>query len=256
MKIQVLQKAAAVLDLLGSSEAVSFTDVWRGAGLNKTTVAHLLETLQDVGYAEKTTDGRYRLGPQLLELAQRRLRRMVLRELAEAHALALAGKIGATATVAALEGGQRHKLAKATAQAGPVLDDTSERHVDLYTTATGRLLLAYADDHQRAQALAYYGRPGPQWPEVTEGALLAAALAAIRQAGVAVVGAVGAEGQALAVPVWGPDGRVWAALGCVAGARQGAPEPLKATLRGAAEQFAADLKQRLGEGSPRPPAEA
>jgi DNA-binding IclR family transcriptional regulator len=253
MKIQVLHKAAAVLDLLGSSDAVSFTDVWRGTGLNKTTVAHLLETLQDVGYAEKTADGRYRLGPQLLDLAGRRLRRMILRELAEAHALALAGQTGGTATVATLEGGQRHKLAKATAQAGPVLDDTSERRVDLYTTATGRLLLAYADADERARALECYGWPEARWPEVTDEATLAAALAAIRQEGVAVAGAAGTEAHAVAVPVRGPDGRVWAALGC---SGRSATEALTATLRRAAAQFATDLKQRLGEGRPRPPAEA
>lgn len=259
MIIQVIGKAAAVLEVLGSSDATSFSDVWRVTGLNKTTVAHLLETLQQVGYVEKTLDGRYRLGPQILELAQRRLRRVVLREAAEAHALALAGEIGATVTVAALEAGERHKLAKANGDGGPVLDDTSERRVDLYATATGRVLLAFASEAERELCLARYGLPGERWPQVADEAELAAALEVIRERSMATVVSADGRTEAIAVPVTGPDGRVWAAIGSStlpAGSGESAGEQRVEILRKVARELTEDLRLRLGEGGPRPPAEA
>jgi DNA-binding IclR family transcriptional regulator len=258
MLIQSVGKAAAVLNVLGDADAVSFTEVWQGTGLNKTTVAHLLQTLVEIGYAEKTPDGRYRLGHELLELAQRRLRRMVLRELAEKHALVLAGSLRATVTVATLEAGQRHKLAKASVDAGPVLDDSSERRVDLYTTATGRMLLASADEADRERALEYYGLPGERWPEAADADALAEQLAAIRNTGVAVALSGDGHTQAVAVPIHGPDGRIWAAIGSAIGAvtttagSRGHSQALRAT----AKQFSEDLRLRLGEGRVAPPAEA
>lgn len=259
MLIQSVGKAAAVLNVLGDADAVSFTEVWQGTGLNKTTVAHLLQTLVEVGYAEKTSDGRYRLGHELLELAQRRLRRMVLRELAERHALKLAEALGATVTVATLEAGQRHKLAKATVDAGPVLDDSSERRVDLYTTATGRMLLAFADEAERERAVEFYGLPGERWPEAADVDALTEQLASIRLEGVAVAASADGRTQAVAVPVHGPDGRVWAAIGSAIGpvatptaGSRGHNQALWAT----AKQFSDDLRLRLGEGRVAPPAEA
>lgn len=258
MLIRSVGKAAAVLDVLGDADAVSFTEVWQGTGLNKTTVAHLLQTLVEIGYAEKTSDGRYRLGHELLELAQRRLRRMVLRELAEKHALTLADSLRATVTVATLEAGQRHKLAKATVDAGPVLDGGSERRVDLYTTATGRMLLASADEPERERALEYYGLPGERWPEAAGADKLKEQLAAIRDAGVAVAASADGRTQAVAVPIHGPDGRVWAAIGIVIGPVTPTAESRGHTqaLRATAKQFAEDLRLRLGEGRVAPPAEA
>ncbi len=258
MLIQSVGKAAAVLNVLGDADAVSFTEVWRATGLNKTTVSHLLRTLVEISYAEKTSDGRYRLGHELLELAQRRLRRMVLRELAEKHALALADSLRATVTVATLEAGQRHKLAKASIDTGPVLDGSSERRVDLYTTATGRMLLACANEQEREQALANYGLPGERWPEAADADALTRQLAAIRDAGLAVALSGDGHTQAVAVPLHGPDGRVWAAIGSAIGAATPGTRGRDHTqaLRATAKQFSEDLRLRLGEGRVAPPAEA
>jgi DNA-binding IclR family transcriptional regulator len=259
MRIQVVAKAAAVLDLLGTDDCLSFTEIWQGTGLNKTTVAHLLGTLHEVGYVEKLLDGRYRLGPGILQLAQHRLRHAIMTEVAEAQALALARETGATVTIAAFEAGERHKLAKATADLGPVLDPASDRKVNLYDTATGRLLLAFADDKEREQAFARQGMPGERWPEVKERRDLVSKLNALRRSGVAVK--VGSDGQAesVAVPVFGPDGRAWAALGIsvpAGAARSADHDVLVRRLQAAADQFTEVLRQRLGEGRPSRPAEA
>ena len=83
-------------------------------------------------------------------------------------------------------------------------------------------------------------------------------LAAIRDAGVAVALSGDGHTQAVAVPIHGPDGRVWAAIGIAidpvtpAAGSRGHTQALRAT----AKQFAEDLRLRLGEGRVAPPAEA
>lgn len=260
MMIQVVAKTAAILNLLGTGDRMTFTEVWQGTGLNKTTVAHLLGTLQTLGYVEKTAEGLYRLGPQILELAQYRLRRGILTELAEKQALSLAAELGATVTVAVLRMGERYRLAKATGDTGPVLDSASSRAANIYDTATGRMLLACADEAEREVVLAKQGLPGEHWPEIRNKHELLAALDAMRDAGVA--SRLAADGQAIestAVPVLGPDGRVWAALGSSAPRAPGAAagdQPCLVRLQAAATQLAESLKSRLGDGRLRQPAEA
>jgi DNA-binding IclR family transcriptional regulator len=227
--------------------------------LNKTTVAHLLGTLHQLCYVEKTSDGRYRIGPRVLELAQQRLRRGVLTELAESRALALAAELGGVVTVAGLAMGERYKLAKASGAAGPVLDDASERKSNIYDTATGRLLLAFADEAEREQALARHGLPGTHWPEVRDRNGLLRALEGICAAGVAAKASPGGSMESVAVPVRGPDGRVWAALGSAVESGLAKPGDRRrhvSRLRAAAEQMAAALRLRLGVGRPRPSTDA
>ncbi|OGV77694.1 MAG: hypothetical protein A3K19_19245 [Lentisphaerae bacterium RIFOXYB12_FULL_65_16] len=257
--IQVVAKTATILNLLGTRDCLAFTEVWQGTGLNKTTVAHLLGTLQQLGYVEKNADGRYRIGPQVLELAQQRLRRGILSELAEAQALALAGELGGTVTIAAFGMGERYKLAKASGEAGPVLDEASGRKSNIYDTATGRLLLAFADASEREQALARHGMPGIHWPEVPDQDRLFAALDAIRDSGLATKGSPDGSIESVAVPVYGPDGHVWAALGSSVSAGFAKPGDSKrhvARLQAAAKQMANALMVRLGAGRPRPSTDA
>ncbi|HRU06856.1 MAG TPA: helix-turn-helix domain-containing protein, partial [Candidatus Brocadiia bacterium] len=68
--IQVLERAAKVVRVLAEGQGRSFTEVWRASGLNKATASHILATLVSLEWAEKTEDGRYRVGPEAGRLAR------------------------------------------------------------------------------------------------------------------------------------------------------------------------------------------
>ena len=59
-----------LLEILGQSDReISITELSARAGLSKTTAFRLVQMMCLRGYAEKTQDAKYILGPKVLELA-------------------------------------------------------------------------------------------------------------------------------------------------------------------------------------------
>lgn len=163
--IQVLERASTILDLLRAGEGLTFTDVWKGSGLNKATASNILKTLVALGFAEKGGDDRYRLGPKLAELARPLLRGRELLDAAEECATTLAERVHETATVSALRQGERCRLAKAEWGQSVAVNVGYDRRVGIWSTATGRMLAACADKENLELILEHNGLPGDVWPE-------------------------------------------------------------------------------------------
>ncbi len=212
--IQVLQKAAAILQTIQNrKDAASFTEIVTATGIHKATLSHILKTLVGIGFLEKTTNGRYAIGPQILALAEHRRRRGTLAALAEEHARALAEAIRETVTVGTLRKGERFNLAKATVEQSVSVNAELQQRPSPYETTTGRVLLAYADPKERAAIVESKGLPGDRWPEVQTRKELDRAFARIREQGMASARAADGQADTCAIPIRGPDGRVWAAIG-------------------------------------------
>ena len=249
--IQVLHRAAGVLDALADGPA-AFGAVRRRVGLHKATLANILRTLAALGYVRKRPDGTYAIGQGIVALGRAAVRAGSLAALAQRHADALAEDIGENVTVATLRDGQRYNLAAASADHSVTVSARLHERPSPYDTATGRALLAFADESSRAAVLARHPSPGRDWPEARTRRGLRQALAEIRDAGMAEVTTRDGQARMLAVPVLGPDGSAWAAIGTAVPAyRLGARRrrEILAALRRAAERLGGALALRGEAGA-------
>jgi DNA-binding IclR family transcriptional regulator len=246
--IQVLQKAAAVLDHVGRAGEASFTELRRATGFHKASLANLLKTLEAIGYLARGTDRRYSIGPAVLELARPALQRDELARLAEKYAGRLAEQVRELVVVAVLRNGRRYHIARASGERSITVDARLDQRPSPYDTATGRVLLANADTPSLEEVLDVNGPPGDAWPEAAAGDIHRE-LSSIRAAGLAEQISVDGQVKAIAVPVFDPSGRCLAAIGLsVPEFRFDAARRLEVTdaLRTARDHMQDELALRLG----------
>lgn len=211
--IRVLQRAAAVLRAVASESGPSFTDIRRATRLNKATLSRILGTLEDLGFVERRSDRSYGVGPFIVQLARAVLKREALSRVSEVHARALAEQLRELVTVGTIRNGRRYNLAKATVERSIIVDAEPHLRPSAYNTATGRAMLAELNAEDLDHAVRIHGLPEDAWPGVSTRDELEEELERIRRAGCATHVAPDGEAEALAVPVFGPDGRAWAAVG-------------------------------------------
>ena len=121
-----------------------FGDVQRELGIHKATLSHILKTLNELGYIERTLEGNVVIGRGLVSLARARLARESLVSLAESVAYELAETTRETVTIGQLRAGERFNLAKAVTQQTVSVDAQLEIRPSPFDTTTGRVLLAFS----------------------------------------------------------------------------------------------------------------
>src|SRR5262245_8055986 len=102
---QAVRRAVALLKAFaGTQPELTLGQLCRAAGLNKPTAYRLLTALESEGMVERTGEGGYRLGPEVVALGSRRLAAGDLRSLAASALAALAQLTRETATLEILAG--------------------------------------------------------------------------------------------------------------------------------------------------------
>ncbi|MFH1708093.1 MAG: IclR family transcriptional regulator C-terminal domain-containing protein [Planctomycetota bacterium] len=196
--VQVIRRAAAIAGR---------------TGLQKTTTSNILRTLVETGWLAKSSEGAYRVGPAVMDLARPAFIRTAVMAAAESHVRALAELTREAAVLTICDRGEMLMVAKEVCEQGVMANAGAFLKYAPYATATGRVLLAYMDHGARAAFVKHEGLPTDAWPGVATAAGLEMALARIRAEGILVKEKGDNDVQALAVPVFGPDRRAWAALG-------------------------------------------
>jgi len=211
--IQVLHRATRVLEIAGKSGRVSLGELSAATGLRKTTLCNILRTLTDLEWLVKDETGRYLLGPCVSRLAAGPLRLDVVRDLGKPFAVKLAQAIQEGVVISILQQDEVYVLVRIVVGEELVVVDTPHRRPTPYGTPTGRLLLAHLTDRRLQELVAARGLPGADWPGKTSLRSLQRALAGIRRCGQAED--ISADGRtcSVGVPVFGPDGDLWAAMG-------------------------------------------
>jgi IclR family transcriptional regulator, KDG regulon repressor len=104
-KLQALDRAFAVLDLLGESPtALGLADIASALGLHKSTAHRFLMVLERHRMVERTHAGRFRLGLRLFDYGNRAIEQYDLRECAQQHLKKLVREVEETAHLCILEG--------------------------------------------------------------------------------------------------------------------------------------------------------
>jgi len=103
-KLQALDRAFAVLDLLGESEIpLGLAQVAGALQLHKSTAHRFLMVLERHRMVERTTTGKFRLGLRLFDLGNRAIEQYDLRERAQPHLKRLVAETEETAHLCILE---------------------------------------------------------------------------------------------------------------------------------------------------------
>ena len=124
-------------------------------GLNKTTASRLLTALESEGMVERTKDGCYRLGPEVIALGSRAVRTNSLWSACHGELKTLAETTKETATLELMRGGEIVILDEALgAQADRSVSSIGARW-PIHATATGKLFLAYMPAADSSQLLSF-----------------------------------------------------------------------------------------------------
>jgi DNA-binding IclR family transcriptional regulator len=154
-QLQSLDRAVAVLDLLGESEGpLGLADVCERMALHKSTAHRALMVLERCGLIERTPENRFRLGLKLYELGSRAVEQIDLRARVHPWFRRLSVQVGETVHLGVLQktavvyldkvepNNRRTWLASRIGASNPV-----------YCTAMGKAMLAFLPEDSAAEII-------------------------------------------------------------------------------------------------------
>src|ERR1700738_4260283 len=211
--VQSVDRAIAILEVLAAEGAQAGADIARALGVHRSTALRLLATLERRGLVERAPSrAKYHLGLRLPQRASLVSGDFDLRNLARSVCAGLAETLGETVTLDVLEGGEIVPIEQASGSSSVVSVNWLGRRTPVHCTASGKVILAFADDIVRQRVLA---RPlEPLTPRsIVDVSELEKQLAAARIAGYARTFEELEMGlDAIAAPVYSADGEVVAAI--------------------------------------------
>jgi DNA-binding IclR family transcriptional regulator len=241
--IASVARALALLDELASSESgLGVNELARRIGVNPSTASRLLATLESAGMVQRDGQGPYRLGLQLVTLADRVLSGLDLQALARPVLVELMESTGETATLSVP--GERDAITvdSIPSRSGVVSMARLGRPSISYATAVGKVMLAFGGTGlpPERDLMALTDRT------ITDRRALAVEVAAVRERGYGTVfGEREEDVNAIAAPVFDNSGALAAILGIQAPAsRLEDPTRLLAPLRQGAGALTAALGGR------------
>lgn len=143
-KLQALDRAFAVLDLLGESEVpLGLAQVASSLGLHKSTAHRFLMVLERHRMVERTTTGKFRLGLRLFDFGNRAIEQYDLRERAQPHLKRLVAETEETAHLCILEHSQIIYLDKLEPARSVRMFSRIGASSPVNSTSVGKAILAF-----------------------------------------------------------------------------------------------------------------
>ncbi|GAA4232785.1 IclR family transcriptional regulator C-terminal domain-containing protein [Actinomadura meridiana] len=250
-----LERGLRVLSAFtGNRSVLGIADLARAVGLTKSTTHRYVATLTRLDYLQQDPETRkYTLGPRAADLGFAAIDSMDLTRLAGPPLQALADETGYTVSMALSDGPDVVYVDRRRSGRRSTLAMDLNLHVGsrlpAYCTAMGKVLLAYKDAAELRQILDRIdlARRGPK--TITNREQLTAALARVRQGGVAVNDEELAPGlRSFAAPVRDRSGAVVAAVN-VAVHLTVAPAPIEALatrIEPPLRRTTTEISRRLG----------
>lgn len=214
----------------------------RRAGLPLTTAHRLVDDLVLHGMLERLPDGNLCSGMRMWELAARGSRALNLREVALPYMEDVQAAVHQHATLAVLDHGTVLYVERLSSPDSSLRAAHIAQRMPIHAASSGLVLLAYSAPAVQQAVLS--GPLEKVTPEtITDPALIRKHLAEIRQRGYVAIPGIGvSEWTGIAVPVFGPDGAVAAALNVIVPRAEAAVPSTVPSLLTAAHGIARALK--------------
>ncbi|HEV2655059.1 MAG TPA: IclR family transcriptional regulator, partial [Ktedonobacteraceae bacterium] len=210
-----IERALDLLECLArSSSWVGISELSRATGQPVGTIHRILMTLVAREYVVRDSDTRrYTLGPAFRRLAGTDIQTLDWVKIATPHLQELVEASAETANLVVKEGNRAVHVAQAQPQRTVHMFTELGNRVPLHCTGGGKVLLAYQPDSVIASTIAETGLQSFTETTITDFGQLLQELEVIRQQGYAVDNGEQEEGvRCLAVPVYGPQGKIVAAV--------------------------------------------
>jgi len=238
----VLHKHLRVLDAFDALHPfLTLTQIAQATGLAASTTHRIVAELTKEGLLERMPDREYRLGVRLWEYASRTPGAVGLREIARPWLAGVHQRVRQHTQLGVRAGTDVLFIERMSAHGAVVNATLIGGRIPLHASASGIVLLTGAPDETIAQAAQ------PPMRRYTEHTIqdLRSLREAVRRAradGFSVTeGHIHLESRGIAVPVRGPDGSVYAALGVVVPNDHTSPMTIVEVLRVAADAVARTL---------------
>jgi IclR family transcriptional regulator, pca regulon regulatory protein len=247
--VQSLAKGFRVLEAFTAQEPeLTMAEVARKAGMDNATAFRFLNTLVDIGYAERVPDTRkFRLALKVLDLGFNAIGRSDLRTRARPILRSLVGEINEAASIAVLDGPEVIYVERI--QAGLTrlgVDIRIGSRVPAYSSAVGHAILAWLP--RETQIAILQSQPRKQLTETTQTDLdaLLARFKEVKQRGYAISDQETVSGLfVLAAPLLDADGIPLAGLSIAAPAFNTSIKDFEATGARPVMQAAKALSRAL-----------
>lgn len=207
-----ISKALTILELAGRDESTSISEMIDATGLPRSTIVRIVGELMDRQFLERAERGRYRPGPMVRSLARASSTDDAINARAREQLRLLTAATGETSHWAIYEAGCSVYVDKVDGL-HPIRAYTKVGgRSPAYATATGKALLAWQDPQEIARVAGHATR----FTRATHADLasIQAEMKRIRAQGHAINRGEWRDGVwGIAVPVFGGDGLVAAALG-------------------------------------------
>ncbi|GAA5137798.1 IclR family transcriptional regulator [Pseudonocardia adelaidensis] len=214
--MQSVDRAIAILYLLAERgrEGVGVTEVATELGVHKSTAFRLIEALENGDLVEQLEErGKYHLGRGIVRLAGATTAQLELPIESRPVCRRLAAELGETVNLAIADSGEATNILQEYGSSAITGRNWIGRPTPLHATASGKVLLAWADPDEAAEVLAAE-LAGYTELTITDPAVLQAELAKIREQGWAATSEEFEVGlNAIAAPIRGATGDVVAAVG-------------------------------------------
>jgi len=148
-KVQALDRAFAVLTLLGESETpLGLAQVAASLQLHKSTAHRFLMVLERHRMVERTMSGKFRLGLRLFDLGNRAIDQYDLRDRAQSHLRRLAAETEETAHLCILEGAHVIYIDKIEPARSVRMITRIGASNPVHCTAVGKAILAFLPEER------------------------------------------------------------------------------------------------------------
>lgn len=244
--MQAVDRALQILEILADNGPTGVTPLAKALGVHRSTAFRLLATLEARRFVtQETHRGTYALGIGAARIAGAVAVRTDFARESQIICDEVTARLRETSNIAILEDGAAVNVAQATGTSSvAVRDQYVGQRTPLHATSTGKVLLAYADDDVFERT----SRSPERFSDTTilDADELRAEMARVRERG---WGSALAEWQehtnAVAVPVFSSDGKVFAAMSVTAPAFRMPEEDMPGLAR-SLRAFADDFAKRLG----------
>jgi len=231
----VLSRHLRVLDAFDAHRPfLTLSELAEGSGLARSTAHRLLAELEAAGLVERWPDRTYRLGARLYELAARSPGALGLREQARPFLLQVQARVRQHTQLAVLAGTDVLYIERFSAKESAINHTILGGRTPAHASAFGLAMLAHAPQEAvRAVIAAGFHRYTER--TIRSAGELRATLRRVRAEGHAVTpGHIHPASAGIAVPVLGPHGAVYAAVGVIVPNDGASPLPHVRLLREAA----------------------
>ncbi len=214
-KVQVLDRAVAILELLsGSSSEMSLGELTDATGLHKSTVHRLLQVLETHHLVSKSVlHGRYRLGMKLFELGSRAVANLDLRDRFRSRLEWLVLRTAETVHLCVMDDDEMLYIDKLEPERSLRISSTIGKRVGVHCSAVGKAMLACLPEQNVREILRRRGMARRTPHTIVDANRLIAELECVRLRGYALDQEETMEGLCcVGAPIFDELGRAVAAI--------------------------------------------